>query len=124
MRLVPRQQVFHPQKTRKECQDRDYIEPRGKQRLLPAMPLRYFSGLHAQWWPTWGDLWYEGLEGGKVPTAVDRLDKLLSQSNAQYFVITLEQEYQQQKDLVELLKHYTELAVHPEGVRIFELKRH
>lgn len=88
-----------------------------------AMPLRYFSGLHAQWWPTGGDLWYEGLEGGKIMSAEDRLNKLLTQSKAQYFVITLEQEYQQQKDLVELLKHYPELAVHPEGVRIFELKR-
>jgi len=88
-----------------------------------AMPLRYFSGLHAQWWPTGGDLWYEGLEGGKVMSAEDRLNKLLTQSKTQYFVITLEQEYQQQKDLVELLKHYPELAVHPEGVRIFELKR-
>ncbi len=88
-----------------------------------AMPLRYFSALHAPWWPTGGDLWYEGLEGGKVMSAEDRLNKLLSQSKARYFIITLEKEYQQQKDLVELLKHYPELAVHPEGVRIFELKR-
>lgn len=30
-----------------------------------AMSLRYFSGLHAEWWPTAGDLWYEGLAGGR-----------------------------------------------------------
>lgn len=88
-----------------------------------AMPLRYFSGLHALWWPTQADLWYEGLEGGKILTAEERLNKLLAHSNAQYFITTLEQEFLQQKDLVELLRHYSELAVHPIGVRIFDLKR-
>jgi hypothetical protein len=88
-----------------------------------AMPLRYFSGLHAQWWPTAADLWYEGLQGTKVFSAEERLNKMLAQFKARYFVITLEQEYQQQTYLIELLKRYSELSQHPEGVRIFELKQ-
>jgi len=88
-----------------------------------AMPLRYFSGLHAQWWPTQGDLWYEGLGGGKVLSARERLARMLQNRKARYFVITLEEEFQQQKDLVDVLKKYRELPTHPAGVRIFELAR-
>ena len=88
-----------------------------------AMPLRYFSGLHAQWWPTQGDLWYEGLGGGSVMPAKNRLDKIIHDSNVRYFIITLEDEYLQQKDLVQALSHYSELPAHPSGARIFELKR-
>lgn len=88
-----------------------------------AMPLRYFSGLHAQWWPTQADLWYEGLAGGHVLNARERLNVMLAETRARYFIVTLEDEFMQQKQLVEILQHYRELPTHPAGVRIFELSR-
>lgn len=87
-----------------------------------AMPLSYFSGLHAQWWPTAGDLWYEGLAGGRVVPAKERLERLLKEGKGQYFVITLEEEYRQQPDLAKALEKCSELSVHPDGVRIFRLQ--
>lgn len=86
-----------------------------------AMPLRYFSDLHAQWWPTQGDLWYEGLGGSKVPSATERLETMLSKK-PRYFVVTLASELEQQPDLVELLQQYQEVPSTWPGARIFDLQ--
>lgn len=88
-----------------------------------AMPLRYFSGLHAEWWPTAGDLWYEGLAGGKVKSAVERLAQLQQRTKARYFIVTLHDELAQQTELQELLQQYVEMPSTIEGVRIFDLSQ-
>lgn len=88
-----------------------------------AMPLRYFSGLHADWWPTAGDLWYEGLGGTPVMPASERLEQLIQRTRARYFIVTLHDELIQQTDLQLLLKQYVELPASVKGVRIFDLLR-
>jgi hypothetical protein len=87
------------------------------------MPLRYFSGLHAEWWPTAGDLWYEGLAGGKVKSAAERFGQLQERTKARYFIVTLHDELAQQADLQELLQQYVEMPSTIEGVRIFDLSQ-
>jgi hypothetical protein len=86
-----------------------------------ALPLRYFSGLHAEWWPTTGDLWYEGLGGMKVKPARERLEQMLQSTKARYFIVTLHDELAQQADLQQLLQQFVELPASIDGVRIFDL---
>ncbi len=88
-----------------------------------AMPLRYFSGLHAEWWPTAGDLWYEGLGGSRVIPAEERLQQLMQRTRARYFIITLNDELAQQADLHQLLQQCVELPASIDGVRIFDLSQ-
>ena len=87
------------------------------------MPLRYFSGLHAEWWPTAGDLWYEGLGGSRVIPAEERLQQLMQRTRARYFIITLNDELAQQADLHQLLQQCVELPASIDGVRIFDLSQ-
>lgn len=89
-----------------------------------AMPLRYFSGLHAQWWPTQLDLWYESIGDRQPVSAADRLRQLVSLHQARYFVSTLPGELSQQPELMELLKSWQEIPCAIPGWRVFELLSH
>lgn len=88
-----------------------------------AMPLRFFSGLHAQWWPTQGDLWYEALGGRRTKSAQERLALMMQQSTPRYFIVSLPVELVQQPDLVELLQQYRQVPTALSGVSIFDLEQ-
>ena len=88
-----------------------------------AMPLRYFSGLHAQWWPKQLDLWYEGLPGGRVFGAAERLEQMLSKVKVRYFIVTLMDEWKAQPELQQLMQQYREVPINIEGVRVFDLEK-
>jgi hypothetical protein len=84
-----------------------------------SMPLRYFGHVHAQWWPTQLDLWYERLDGRVPLTARQRLAYWYERCPFHYFVVTLPEELDKQPELLKLLQEWEEVPCVVPGWRVW-----
>jgi hypothetical protein len=76
--------------------------------------------VHAQWWPTQLDLWYERLDSIVPMTAQQRMERLLGKHPARYFVVTLPEDLEKQPELLEVLRGWEEVPCVVPGWRVWK----
>ena len=87
-----------------------------------GQPLIYYGEFDGRWWPATGDLWADSLRGVPPTDIRERLQRMESDSPADYFIVTWMDNFDAQPDLTRFLTKNFPLLVKTDEYLIFDLR--